>query len=406
MNLLSKVRRSLADEGLAATWKKILLRWGAGQGMPGDQAFALHMARLYPLPLPLTPPPGTPNPRRWVLHWVLPDFHQGGGGHMTLMRLINWLESQGHDCRLWINGATAHADAAAAKAFLDRHYLPTRATLGILHRDNLHLLEGDAVIATDCWTAYPASQVQKVRQRFYLVQDFEPSFHPQGSLSLLAENTYKMGFFAITAGKWLQELMSGYGMEACSFDLAFDPAVYQPRLGAKRPCSIAFYARRGTPRRAVELGLLALEQLHQGLPQLEVSFFGNKHPLPPQPFRVRDLGILDHAGLAKLYNEVELGMSFSSTNYSLIPQEMMACGLAVLELDLASTRAAFEPGSVAMAAPWPQEIAQNAMALLQSPVRRQEQALAGLAAVQGLSWAASGKAVEAALRQGLRLPPA
>lgn len=403
MSLLGRVGQSLLQEGLQATGKKILARLRGGQPIPGGPAFALDMARNYPHPLPLVPPAGLPKPQSLVLHWVLPDFHQGGGGHMTLMRLITWLEAQGHDCHLWINGATAHADAAAAKTFLDRHYLPSRAPLGILRPETLSHIQGDAVIATDCWTAYPVSQVQQVRQRFYLVQDFEPSFYPQGSLSLLAENTYKMGFYAITAGKWLQTLMAGYGMQAQSFDLAYDPAVYRPRPCTKRPCSLAFYARQGTPRRAVELGLLALEQLHQALPQLEVSCFGNKDPLPPQPFRVRELGILDHAGLARLYQEVELGITFSTTNYSLIPQEMMACGLAVLELDLPSTRAAFAPGSVALAAPWPQEIAQQALALLKNPVARQEQALAGLAAVQDLSWPASGQAVERALRIGLGL---
>ena len=36
--------------------------------------------------------------------------------------------------------------------------------------------------------------------RFYLVQDFEPSFYAAGSEALMAEATYRFGFHGVTAG--------------------------------------------------------------------------------------------------------------------------------------------------------------------------------------------------------------
>ena len=45
--------------------------------------------------------------------------------------------------------------------------------------------------------------------------------------------------------------------------------------------------------------------------------------------------------LADLYRRATVGVVFSATNYSLIPHEMMACGLPVVELDGESTRADF-----------------------------------------------------------------
>ena len=51
--------------------------------------------------------------------------------------------------------------------------------------------------------AYPVFNSRCSGKRFYFVQDFEPYFYPVGSMSLLAENTYRMGFHAITIGALL-----------------------------------------------------------------------------------------------------------------------------------------------------------------------------------------------------------
>jgi hypothetical protein len=47
----------------------------------------------------------------------------------------------------------------------------------------------------------------------------------------------------------------------------------------------------------------------------------------------------------------------STTNYSLVPLEMMACNLPVVEIDTESPRAIFKEGEVSFAAPDPGKIA-------------------------------------------------
>ncbi len=103
-------------------------------------------------------------------------------------------------------------------------------------------------------------------------------------------------------------------------------------------------------------------------------------------------------------SEADLGTCFSATNYSLVPQEMMACGLPVLELDGESTRAIFPAGVVTLAPPHPRAIATEIAALLKDAERRVRQAQAALCWVAQFNWETSAKAVERALLE--RLAPA
>src|SRR5205823_3587916 len=90
---------------------------------------------------------------------------------------------------------------------------------------------------------------------------------------------------------------------------------------------IAFYAREFTERRAVELGLLALEILARRGLKFHVDFFGGEKDYSSAPFSSSDWGIVGAARLAEIYRKADIGVCFSATNYSLVPQEMMACGL-------------------------------------------------------------------------------
>ena len=50
------------------------------------------------------------------------------------------------------------------------------------------------------------------------------------------------------------------------------------------------------------------------------------------PFAFEQLGVEAPERLRRLYSEATVGLSLSLTNYSLIPSEMLACGLPVVEL--------------------------------------------------------------------------
>ncbi len=361
----------------------------------------LRFALEYPETLALSPPSKKFDQRRMQLHWVLPDFVVGGGGPMAIFRFIRFLERFGHENTIWIRDGTQHGTADEARRVIREHFLPIDATVRIL-RDNVGDIQGDAVIATHCWTAYPVRAVTGVRQRFYLVQDFEPLFFPMGSEYLLAEATYRFGFSCITSSKWLQGIMqSRYQAPATRFSYAYDPATYHDDGRPRAADRIAFYSRTSTPRRAVELGLLALELLARRLPSLVVDFFGARIGSIKVPFAYHDHGVLSDTQLAGIYREATIGMVFSTTNYSLIPHEMMACGLPVIDLMTESASSEFPLDAVTLCEPTPAAIALGAERLLADVALRERQRDRAMSYVQQLSWEKSARQIERALIDGI-----
>ena len=82
-----------------------------------------------------------------------------------------------------------------------------------------------------------SSRLPNGGRRFYLVQDFEPSFYPgDAHHTERAENTYRAGFHCITLGRWLTKLLrERYGATADYFDFAVDPNIYRPRRRRAHP---------------------------------------------------------------------------------------------------------------------------------------------------------------------------
>jgi glycosyltransferase involved in cell wall biosynthesis/SAM-dependent methyltransferase len=362
----------------------------------------LRFSVEFPRTLPLSSPTTTFDPTRLDLHWLMSSFGRGMGGPMTIFRIIQYLEKFGHKNTIWTANGSDPQDARRIQKMIRKDFLPLNAEVRVLS-DRLDDVRGDAVIATHCLTAYPARAITNVRERFYFVQDFEPYFYPMGARYLLAEDTYRFGFTCIAASPWLRDLLtSRYGARAEQFELAYDPSVYFPdERVRRRKKHVAFYSRIGTERRVVELGLLALELVAQQHPDLVVHFFGDWLRDFNPPYAYKNHGVMKEHDLADLYRRASVGIVFSSSNYSLIPNEMMACGLPVVELASPCTSAVFPNGVVTLAEPSPLAIADAVSKLLADEDLRERQRERGLAHVAGLTWEGSARRVEAALTSGI-----
>ena len=368
-------------------------------------------------PRPATPPCTPVRLDCLKIHWVVPDFSIGSGGHMTIFRLIRWLEITGHDCTVWITSPGRHRDAGAAYEEIIRYFQIIRAPVAFAD-DGFAEAEGDAVVATGWQTVARVVNATGFRQRFYLVQDYKPSFHPVGSHALAASWTYTQDLTCICASPWLARILrEKHGRSVSQFWLAFDRAIYYPSPRFNDQSArishdaapggvphIAVYARVTSARRAVELVFLALEHLAASGVRFHVDLFGDEIGKTVAPFPCSSHGILGGEGLADLYRNCQLGICFSATNHSLVPQEMMACGLPVLEIDGESTRAVFPDDVVTLSGPHPCAIADGIGALLRDPVRRQRQAEAALRWVDQFDWEKSANSVEQALLERLRPP--
>jgi glycosyltransferase involved in cell wall biosynthesis len=335
--------------------------------------------------------------------WVVPDFDIGGGGHMTIFRMVRWMELFGHHCTIIVDRPVFQRTNEQRRQLLLAHYQVVKAD--VVLADPSATCDYDCLIATAWQTAALVATAQGPQRRFYFVQDYEPMFYPVGARSLVAGQTYALDLTCICASRWLKMKMEEHGRSAVGFDLAADEAYWpKPVPRDSDVPRIAFYGRGYTSRRAVELGFMALEVLAQRGVPFVADIFGSHDEIPHAPFDAEHHGVIDAAGLCNLYQNADLGLCFSATNYSLVPQEMMATGLPVVELDTDSTRVAFPDGVVRMAEPNPHRIADVLEALLKDPVEREAQGRRGHEWVSGLSWEKSARIVEQALRGGIPEP--
>ncbi|GJD60553.1 rhamnosyltransferase WsaF family glycosyltransferase [Methylobacterium frigidaeris] len=341
------------------------------------------------------------------INWIIPDFLAGGGGHMTIFRMVRWLEFFGYECKIFVKDAGSDRSMEERERILLQYYQVCRAKLHFL-TENKIFSPSDVLIATSWDTAYVVDAAQNSAGKFYFVQDYEPMFYARGSKSILAENTYKLDLACICASPWLENIMvNRYGRWARSFMLSADENYVQQDIGAKSgKIKIAFYAREHTTRRAVEIGLMALDELAKKTDNFHVEFFGTDKAFNLTSYSANNNGILPPEKLSRLYNECDIGVCFSATNYSLVPQEMMMCKLPVVEIDLESTHAIFPEGVVALAEPNPISIASKIHELVESKDMRHLTAENGYRWASQFSWQQSARDVESAILERLGISKA
>ncbi|NBU34140.1 glycosyltransferase family 1 protein [bacterium] len=259
----------------------------------------------------------------YTINWVMSPPGKGSGGHQNIFRFINYLESMGHTCRIYLYSATIHPSVQQVKVVLKDSYPKTNAKISWY---NGSMAVSDAVFATGWETAYPVLNDGSKAKRFYFVQDFEPLFYPVGSEYILAENTYRFNFFGITAGNWLAtKLKQDYGMQTQHYDFGSEDELYGYKNSNKRK-EIFFYARPVTARRGFELGIMALEIVAKELPDYTITLAGWDVSNYDIPFGYQNLKTLPLEALSDVYNNCAAALVVSLTNMSLLPLELLACG--------------------------------------------------------------------------------
>jgi glycosyltransferase involved in cell wall biosynthesis len=258
--------------------------------------------------------------------------------------------------------------------------------------------DADAVVATSWPTAYAVFNAHCKGKRFYFVQDFEPYFYPAGSLSLLAENTYRMGFHGITAGRWLaQKLNAEYDMTVDPFEFGCDTSHYFRQVDGNRS-GVVFYARPETARRGFELGLMALEKFSARYPDIEIHLYGEK--IGRLSFRYTDHGRITNEELNRIYNRCYAGLSLSMTNVSLVPHEMLAAGCIPIVNDAPQNRVVLDNPFVRYVPAVPEvlvsELANVVMADNFASLSR-----GASESVRLTTWSDAGNTVDLALRRAL-----
>jgi glycosyltransferase involved in cell wall biosynthesis len=327
------------------------------------------------------------------VNWVAVPGGPRAGGHTTMFRIIRYLESHGCLDRLYFYNVH-HADHQYYESIV-RSYYGFHGTVGTVQQG---MEDAHAVIATSWPTAYAVFNSRCAGKRFYFGQDYEPYFYPVGSLSLLAENTYRMGLHGITAGPWLaQKLRVEFGMSTDSFEFGSDTRRYRRQQSGKRS-GVVFYARPEAARRGFELGLMALEILADRQKDLDFHFYGKK--MGKLPFRFFDHGRVSPEELNNIYNSCYAGLSLSLTNASLVPHEMLAAGCIPVVNDADHNRLVLDNPYVRYAPPNPMALATE---LERVVMARDFEPLSRMAAasVSSSTWDDAAATVETIMRRNI-----
>jgi glycosyltransferase involved in cell wall biosynthesis len=351
-------------------------------------------------PVPLAGQAPQDGPLRVAV--VVPSFRRGSGGHSTIAHLVRGLERLGHACSLWVaDDEGRHADEPAEQV-AETFTAFFGPLAGAVHKGFEEWDGADVALATGWQTVPRVLRLDRTGARAYLVQDHEPDFYGASAERTWAQDTYRMGLHCIAASPWLAGLLTErYGASASSFDLGIDHERYGPRAVHRREDLVLVYARAVTPRRAVPLALLAAAELKRRRPGVDIALFGEARPLAT-PFPALHLGVLDGEDLAHAYNSATVGVVLSTTNPSLVPTEMLACGLPCVDLESGGMLATFGAGGPISLAPFdPLAIADAIERLLDDLELRMGHVRDGLELAATRTWPRAAEQVEAGLRRAI-----
>ncbi len=232
--------------------------------------------------------------------------------------------------------------------------------------------------------------------RMYFVQDYEPYFYSFGELFLLAKKTYEQGLHMVSLGAWNKKIIErecrpvspidviSFPCEAKEYEFRrkdfaayagrreFTVAVYLKFYGKRLPCVIPYMLER------------AAERLRREGIVLKVCYFGEAGS-----FRApggENLGMLNREELRSLYYRADFGMVASMSNISLVPYEMLAAGLPVIEFADGTFGEFFPEGSATLVGISADELAARLLELIREPERMERQLETAHAYMRDLSW--------------------
>ena len=273
--------------------------------------------------------------------WFVPYFdHLSFGGIYTIFRFINYFAEKGVSNHIVIYDNPS-VDAVAMKAEIERAF-PHLATAKLViydpHKDKIKDLPAtDIGICTFWVSAYFLLHFNQTKRKYYFIQDYEPLFYEGGSISALAESTYRFGFEGIvnTPGL-LRAINQRHGLQGISFTPAVDARYYySPKQKDNDRLRVFFYARPNNPRNAFHLGVMIIKiLLHKYGDKIEIVTAGSNWKEKKFELKglVTNLGLLkDLQEVGDLYRSCDIGFVYMLSKHpSYQPFEFMSTGVATV----------------------------------------------------------------------------
>lgn len=358
----------------------------------GAAALSLHLRREDIIGddrlLLATPAHRPPRDRPLSIGWIMTPPAAGSGGHTTMFRMVEALESAGHRCRLFLYDAHG-LDLAGRSAIIRQYWPQVQAEIADVGTG----IDGvDACIATSWETAHVlASRGVRPMRRLYFIQDFEPYFYARGSEYELATMTYRFPFRRIALGAMVQDrLRVETGVSSDLVPFGCDTRTYHLRLPQRTRTGVVLYCKPDVPRRGFLLATTALEIFHRRHPDQPITLYGTTDR--DARFPAQRFGRLSPVELNDLYNASIAGMAMSFTNITLVAEEMLAAGAIPVVNDSPMSRADLANNWVRWAPPTPEGLASQLSAAVMNP-DLVDTATSAAASVASRSWEPTQRAV-------------
>ena len=338
-----------------------------------------------------------------AVDWVLrAPIAQTGGGYRNIFRIADRLGRMGHRVRFHIeqNDHLSGLSEEQVRDFVQEHFGPLDADLLAGH-DGVG--PADVAIATNWPTADVVARARNVLFKHYFIQDFESDFYgPDDERADDARATYDLPLRHVCLGRDLAARLSDLTGKPAEFvDFALDEPfqLIVPPEERPGPIRVLFFARPGMRRRGFEFGMDALALVKESNPDVRVELFGaSAAELGPVPFEHENLGVLGPERLAEAMNAAHVAVSLSLTNISNVPFEGMACGCAVVEADVPTTRAMVASGeNCLLAEPKAEALALTIGRVVEDPELRVRLASRGAQDMEGRTWDQTARQFERVL---------
>lgn len=275
-----------------------------------------------------------------VITWFLPPVsHALKGGVRTVFMLAQNFSEHWDTLNQFViySYSGRDLDTEDLCKSLKKHFPNLRFTVFVFRRgidDPANIPASNASFCTLWTTAYLQLKYNVTARKFYLMQDYEPSFYQAGNIYGVIEQTYRFGYSCIANTEGVAHKYLQYSDDVTSFSPGVDRDTFYAELNRttpNNPARVVFYGRPSNPRNCFLLGLETLKILKQNMGNsVEIISVGEEWD--ESEFGVSD--VIENRGLlstmeevASLYRSSDLGLVFMMTPHpSYQPLEYMASG--------------------------------------------------------------------------------
>ena len=334
-----------------------------------------------------------------VITFVIPGLPAFSGGHTSILRLGTELSNKGYI----VNYASFAYQSV--EEMTNNAKINLSGYKGNIYNSELENIKSDVVIATSWESVYYSRKM--AGYKMYFIQDYEPYFNLYGECYIMAEKSYEVGYHMVSLGNWNKYMIE----KECKINSKIDSITFPYEGGeyyekgrnfaeypSKKEFNIAAYLK-DTGKRAPYITQYLLNRLKNELSvdgiTLNVKYYGEDKSFKCEGGE--NLGKLSKAQLLELYNNSDFGFVASLTNVSLVPYEMLATGLPIIEFEEGTFKHFFEDGCGILTSFDYNDLYKNFKHYIKSPNELQSMHDKSLEYLKTLSWKKTGEEFKAIL---------